>query len=307
MIKPLVIIFILALCETGARAQTESVESALQAEKALSQSPAEAKPESKPESKPGPTVDEAAPESQPPVSDSAPETTSHVTPEPSDAEPETPAEAASPESHEAETDAKPVDMDGVEHPKRHFSIGGSLYYNFATQLVFSNVTANSSSYTYKYNLNAAPGIGVEIKYTMAHAWGAAVGIEADGPRTMTDFVITGTGSTQTGSYASPSQPRLSFIDLYASARYQWDKLYLPFGLNLSGVGIDNPPIPLKDMSGSLGGQVGLGYDITTHVTVEGSLRALLVAGKSQTDSTSGTTNVQTGYLMGAQVGIKAFF
>jgi hypothetical protein len=207
----------------------------------------------------------------------------------------------------AEEGDLPVDLDGVAIPTRRWYFGAGVFYSSANQLVFSKVNSNGTGYSYTYSMQAVPSLALEAKYEGPHAWGLQVGFEVDRARAITDFAVTGNGSTQTGSYSGANQPMLTIFNLYLNAFYRWKRFYLPFGLNVAGLASTDPPVPLKDMFGSEGLQAGMGFELNPHCSFEALGRALVVQGKKQTDPTSGTTEVGVGYLLGAHAGVKFYF
>lgn len=220
------------------------------------------------------------------------------------------SEVKTPPAKENEVDVESESAEDAEdesYPEKKWRFGGGISYSWANQLKFNNVDSNGTPYEYTYFMDNAAVIALEVDYGAPHAWGIQVGIAVDTGRTITDFEVKNSTSVQKGTYTGSTQPKITFVNVYANVVYRWEQFYIPFGLNSSGVGVSDPPVPLKELTGGMGAQVGIGHEFHKNFAVEGLLRVLSVNGKKQTDSVSGTTNVGSGTLSGAQIGLKAHF
>ena len=190
---------------------------------------------------------------------------------------------------------------------KRWRFGLGVGYSFARDLVFPVGDQNGTLYSYRYSGNGAWVLAAEANYGGPRSYGVQIGVAVDGTRTITDFEETSNGTTTKGSYTGSAQPKVNFFNFYANVYYRWTKFYLPFGLNHTVVGITEPPVPLKDISGGTGIQFGLGWEFTKNLASELLIRVLTMTGKKQTSATAGTVNSGPGYLAGASIGLKLMF
>jgi hypothetical protein len=139
-----------------------------------------------------------------------------------------------------------------------------------------------------------------------HGWGANAGLTLETKRKLksaeVSFIPLDTGDTDPSSDAS-----LSMATIYADALYRWDNLYLPFGFNISFPGLMSPPYALRSPKPGLGIQVGLGYFVSSAVSLYSELRVLTFMVDTYRDVAGNEITMNSGALAGITFGVRGYF
>lgn len=70
------------------------------------------------------------------------------------------------------------------------------------------------------------------------------------------------GGTKTATVGSTS-----ILTPYFNLIYRWEKLYIPFGLNISALSHSDPSLFMDSNRGTIGVQLGIGYILSDHITL----------------------------------------
>ncbi len=176
--------------------------------------------------------------------------------------------------------------------------------NTARNMSFPSAKYNNGTSEYDGTANwdgqAAFGVGAEVMYTRIGDWGWSAGFDYEFKREFDHFDFSGGGVFANASL-SP-KPHLTVATIYGNAVYRWDTVYLPFGLNYAVLadfkntsGIYSGTI---DTKGTLGFQVGVGFNITELIALE--LNAKATGLRQDLKGGAVTYNMGTGFLTGVQ-------
>lgn len=134
----------------------------------------------------------------------------------------------------------------------------------------------------------------EGRNTAANSWGLSVGISHDPERDFDSVNYTaGSAVINTSSSGVGNGGKISFTSVYVNAIYQWEQIYVPFGLSLSAVKYSHADGYTGDttFSGGFGGQLGLGVEVDNNWCFEALMRSVSVRLKG----VQGTETVDFGY------------
>lgn len=228
---------------------------------------------------------------------------------PSDPSQQKTVHAPKPQSPEEES---PSVSPGVQ---RTWQFGLGLSYALRTYLKFDSVVIDGSpGYSGEFEYTNSFSITADARWTAPNSWGFIGGITFDGERKFDSGTISAGGGVSFRLYAGENPSKLRTGVVYASAVYRWERIYLPFGVNVSWArftpGRDsdistNGSTADVSTSGGIGGQLGVGYYITPKFVVEGESRGAAVKLKATTPSS--TTDFGRGLLYSLQVTAKYFF
>lgn len=182
------------------------------------------------------------------------------------------------------------------------------YYNTADRMTFPSLSVNnngsSSSSAVIYNMAGVGGVGAEVSGTEPDSWGWNGGAALDGKRTLSAASGTANG-VNFGDIGSGGT--VSVLTVYGNAIYRWDRVYIPFGLNITLPKMESDPNAGESLSvtGGLGTQGGVGVHICNHFSVEAVTR--IVALKLTGTLSSGNSISGTGYESGTSLLAKFDF
>ena len=200
----------------------------------------------------------------------------------------------------------------TDRHSRGLRLALGLFYSSANEITFDSLTGSAGTTAFtgkaKYITNASPGFLIEGFSSNVDAWGFNFGLSIDGKRKLTSYetTINSGGTSVLTSGATSGDPALTISTLYFNAIYRWTMFYIPFGLNFSGVAVDNPPPALLGLKGNVGAQLGIGFLIDDRFALEIISRALTVTAQSYTSGTT-TLNLGNGFLTGGQFTGKYLF
>lgn len=135
-----------------------------------------------------------------------------------------------------------------------------VHYSYNTVATFEGGVVNDGSSTafFDSEIKFKNGLGImyEARKSAPNAWGKAFGLEYMLEREIDEYEQNGEKASLSGDRA-----KIQITTVFASAVYQWDNFYLPFGLNFSRVNY-YPPSNFKgsvDSEGGVGLHFGLGW------------------------------------------------
>lgn len=203
------------------------------------------------------------------------------------------------------TEEKPSESSTV-NKKLRFGIGAFL--STANKLRFDSMKFRSGGAEYtgnaSYSTDNVLGLQGEISTMEQESWGFNGGVTIEGKRNLSSYEVSIGGASGAGS--TTGGIALNVVTLYGNALYRWEKVYLPFGLNISVPSVENPSAALQNLRGGLGVQVGVGYMFNENFTAYTEVRALSFSGPANSYGTS-TIELGTGFLTGFNIGVKGFF
>lgn len=155
-----------------------------------------------------------------------------------------------------------------EHVWR-FGVGGGIALGGTGN--FREVKDSSVPYTLEAEIGftSAALVKGEARYMAPNSWGFLGSLQFEREREVDTFKVGGV------TYNVSSGAKLQVTTLLASAVYQWENWYLPFGLNFSSLKY-TPPSGFSgstDSTSGLGFQIGVGYLINENFSVEGMSRS----------------------------------
>ncbi len=174
-----------------------------------------------------------------------------------------------------------------------FGVGAS--YGLISKSSFSQVNESTSLNAVVVDLNFENALSLELdaRQSAPNSWGFIGGLTYDQDRKVTGGKIVDTGSTI--SFPTSDPFKIQFIVFSGNVVYRWNEFYLPFGLNINIAKYTSPSTfsGTHSVNGGLGGQLGVGYYLTEHFTVEAQSRATTF--KLNVSTNSNSTDYGTGF------------
>jgi hypothetical protein len=140
-------------------------------------------------------------------------------------------------------------------------------------------------------------------------WGFDAGFSVDFPRSITsvDGSLAGPGDGFTGYGTLDPAAQITLYSLYGNMIYRWERLYIPFGINISGASVTSAPLGLSERTSTVGLQFGLGYYLFDNLALEALVRSVAFDAMSSNYSVSGNSDFDSGTMTSLNLGIKVLF
>lgn len=123
----------------------------------------------------------------------------------------------------------------TEAKDSYLRFGVTAFYSASNNAKYDDLKVTSSSGTgygsAEFGLSDAVGIGVSVALLDENSWGFIGSLQLESQRKIKNIKVTGANGTTYGTFSS--NPTLTNFYMEANAVYRWEKVYLPFGLNLS--------------------------------------------------------------------------
>ena len=213
------------------------------------------------------------------------------------------------------TESTPTDVAASEPPTTadklaRVRVAIKASYDSASSMRFSSGKLTTSGVPYSgtvdYKMEGAGSIAGELVILELRSWGAIAGFGIDFSRKIKSVDVEFVGTNAIGSFTVNGDPTLTLYTVYASAAYRWDKLYLPFGLNITVPSISGAPTAISSLQPLLGVQVGLGAYLSDNVALELLLRGRGVNADSKTSGFT-TYELGRGSISSSEFSVKILF
>ncbi|WP_413560818.1 hypothetical protein [Bdellovibrio sp. HCB209] len=194
-----------------------------------------------------------------------------------------------------------------ESRQKYGSWSLNAYYSSAKEFLFDGATYSGTSGTGKgeisFDSGGALGGGFNVLIMNPNSWGFSAGGFIESSREIKSVTVKGANGTAYGN-ATGIKPKIGFVGAEFNALYRWEKVYLPFGANLTAPYYSDIPLYME-IQGGLGLQLGMGFLISENAVVEVLVKTIGMRAKYSDGSD--TLDYGYGTLTGATVGGKIIF
>jgi hypothetical protein len=180
-------------------------------------------------------------------------------------------------------------------------------YHMASNTTFYNASTTSGGVTTsgsaEFDSQPVYEVIAGFKHILKHHFGYFGDLTYQSRRRVNSVTLNFGGSTL--PYAGPKPVSQIFVTTLG-VLYQWDRFYLPVGINYLTYGIADPGDSggyQDQVGGALGSQLGIGYFFTTHFSLEAQWKTIAMT--AQVSNAVTTIDFQTGYTTG--LAIDAFY
>lgn len=211
------------------------------------------------------------------------------------------------EKSQATQEAQVALVPQVEQERSSWMYGVGISLGMNSKVTFDEITTSitTNKMTADLDYDDAFSIELDARNLKHNALGFMYGVTLDMPRKFSGGRLSGNGRSVAISANNPDKFQTTVV--FANAVYQWNDIYIPFGLNFGFVKY-TPESGFNgsySASGSIGAQLGIGYNVKKNFVVEGYSRAVAVNLKMVDSGTA--IDFGTGYLSTIQFTLKYLY
>jgi hypothetical protein len=166
-------------------------------------------------------------------------------------------------------------------------------------------TAQTVTGEAEFDMDDVASFELDFRRSPSHDWGFIGGLSLSTKTDITSGSITLNGNTVTFSESGQAD-QVSWAVFSGSIVYRWNEFYIPFGLNFSLIEYDAQGITV-DATGGLGAQLGIGFLISHHFSIELLSKAIAYDISYYDSSTNLDIMLEEGYISTASLAVKYVF